>query len=396
MKWTRSVIPFVALATLVPGGRPRGLGEVATMRPMTLRPARVAPLLAFAVLALGAPGAPALAGAWPVARPADLGLRPEVLDGELTDLLGANKTGAALLAVKGKLVWEHYWNGFGPSSRFDVYSAAKAYVATAIGVLMDQGRLKIDDPACLYLTEWAGDERRNITIRHLLTMTSGLRLDYESFTTSENPTAATLSWPLERPPGTAWSYEQATAQAVGLIVQRVTGQQPIVFLRERILDAIGAVETDWLRSRQGDCLAWRSVLTSARELALFGQLYLNRGRWNGRQLLSEDFIRQATVNDPLLARVPTAPGQDDFRRRGYGWLMFVNTNGIWEGVDRQAYGFLGAYHNICLVDPPRELVFVRMVTPEAQGNHAEYENALDVTDKGTARVWRTVLSTFVR
>jgi CubicO group peptidase (beta-lactamase class C family) len=367
----------------------------------SLRPGpRLVTLIVLSVLPLAAcrehgSRAP-VGGAWPEARPADLGLRAEVLDGELTELLGANKTGAALLAVKGKLVWEHYWDGFGPSSRFDVYSAGKAYAATAIGVLMDEGKLKIDDPACLYLTEWSGDDRRKITIRHLLTMTSGLKLDYEGFTATENPTAATLGWPLERPPGTAWSYEQATAHAVGLIVQRVTGQQPIVFLRQRILNPIGAVETDWLRSRQGDCLAWRSVLTSAREFALFGQLYLNEGRWNGRQLVSAEFIRQATVNDPLLARVPTAPGQDDFRRRGYGWLMFVNTNGIWEGVDRRGFGFLGAFHNICLVDPSREFVFVRLVTPEEQKNHKDYENALDVTDQGTAKIWRTVLSAFGR
>ncbi len=332
---------------------------------------------------------------WPVAKPAEVGLDASVLDGELAGLLDANKTGAAVLAVKGKLAWEHYAPGFGPSSRFDIYSAGKAYIATAIGLLVDDGKLKIDDPACKYLPEWAGDQRKNITIRNLLTMTSGLKLDYEAYTDSVDPTAAMLGWPLERRPGTAWSYEQATAHAAGIIVRRVTGQQPIVFLRERVLNPIGAVETGWLRSQQGDCLGWRSVLTSARELALLGQLYLNKGKWNGRQLLSEGFIAQATVNDPLLARIPTAPKQDDFRRRGYGWLMFVNTNGIWEGVDRRGFGFLGAFHNICLVDPSRDFVFVRMVTPEAQKNHEAFNNALDVTDTGTARLWRTVLKAFV-
>lgn len=331
---------------------------------------------------------------WPTARPAEMGLKSEILEGALTDLLGANKTGAAVLAVRGKLVWEHYWDGFGPSSRFDLYSAAKAYAAAAIGLLMDDGKLKVDDPACKILTEWSGDERSRITIRNLLTMTSGLKLDFEGFAAATDPTAAALSWPLERQPGTAWSYEQATAQALCPIIQRLTGKQPIVFLRERLLDPIGAVETDWLRSRQGDCLTWRSVLASARELALFGQLFLNKGRWNGKQLLSESFIAQATRNDPLLAEVATAPGQEDFRRRGYGWLMFVNSNGIWEGVDRRAYGFLGSYHNICLVDPAREFVFVRLVTPEAQKNHSAYKNALDVTDKGTAQLWRTILSAF--
>ena len=257
---------------------------------------------------------------------------------------------------------------------------------------MDDGKLKLDDPASRYLKEWDTDDKRGITIRNLLTMTSGLKLDYRRFTNTPNPTEAMLNWPMEREPGTAWSYEQATSHALAIIVKRITGKQPIVFLRERILNAIGVVEADWLRSRQGDCLGWRSVLISARELAKFGQFYLNKGRWDGKQLLSESFIRQATVNDPLLQKIPVAPGQDDFRRRGYGFQMFVNTNGIFEGVDRQGYGFLGAYHNICLVDPVNEFVFVRMVTPEEQGHHDEYENALDVTDKGTAKIWRTVLS----
>jgi CubicO group peptidase (beta-lactamase class C family) len=329
-----------------------------------------------------------------VVPPEEMGMRSEVLNQELTELLGANKTGAACLLVNGKLVWEHYWNDFGPHSRFDIYSAGKAFTASAIGLLIDDGKLKVDDPACNILTEWADDGRKEITIRNLLTMTSGLKLDYTGFTSSHDPTVAMLNWPLERPPGTAWSYEQATSHALAIIVKRVSGKQPVVLLRERIFNSIGILEADWLRSRQGDCLGWRSVLISARELALFGQLYLNKGRWNGEQLLSEDFIDQATVNDPLLSAIPVADGQDDFRRRGYGWQMFVNTNGIFKGVDRSGYGFLGAYHNICIVDPSRNFVFVRMVTPEAQENHSDYENALDVTDEGTAKIWRIILSAF--
>jgi CubicO group peptidase (beta-lactamase class C family) len=346
------------------------------------------------VLLTAAGACGAWAAQWEKATPAGAGLKAGVLDGALADLLGANKTGAAVLAVHGKLVWERYWDGFGPDSRFDTYSAGKAYAAAAIGLLIDDGRLKVDEPACRTLTEWAADARSRITIRHLLTMTSGLKLDYQGFRTETDPVAATLRWPLAHEPGTMWAYEQATAQAICPIVRRLTGVQPIVFLRERILGPIGAVDTDWLRSRLGDCLTWRSVLCSARELALFGQLFLNRGRWRGKQLLSERFIAQATVNDALLAGIPTVPGQQDFRRRGYGWLMFVNTNGIWEGVDRRAYAFLGAFHNVCLIDPSRDFVFVRLVTPEAQENHAGYENALDVTDKGTAQLWRTILSAF--
>jgi CubicO group peptidase (beta-lactamase class C family) len=329
-----------------------------------------------------------------VAQLEDMGLKSEVLNQELTELLGANKTSAACLMVNGKLVWEYYWKDFGPQSRFDIYSAGKAFTGTAIGLLVDDGKLNVDDPACNILTEWANDGRKEITIRNLLNMTSGLKSDYRSFANMPDPTVAMLNWPLERPPGTAWSYEQATSHALSIIVKRVSGKQPIVLLRERIFNPIGIMEADWLRSRQGDCLGWRSVLINARELALLGQLYLNKGRWNGVQLLSEDFINQATVNDPLLSDIPVADGQDDFRRRGYGWQMFVNTNGIFEGVDKSGFGFLGAYHNICIVDPSRNFVFVRMITPEAQENHKEYSNALDVTDEGTAKIWRTILSAF--
>jgi len=329
-----------------------------------------------------------------VSQPEEMGLKSEVLNKELTELLGANKTGAACLIVNGKLVWEHYWKDFGPQSRFDIYSAGKAFTASAIGLLVDDGKLMVDEPACNILSEWYDDERKEITIRNLLTMTSGLKQDYSGFTHMPNPTEAMLNWPLERKPGTAWSYEQATSHALSIIVKRVSGKQPIVLLRERIFNSIGIVEADWLRSRQVDCLGWRSVLISAREMALFGQFYLNKGRWDGEQLLSEDFIDQAIVNDPLLSKIPVADGQDDFRRRGYGWQMFVNTNGIFEGVDKSGYGFLGRYHNICIVDPSRNFVFVRMVTPEAQVNHSEYENALDVTDAGTARIWRTLYSAF--
>ncbi len=329
-----------------------------------------------------------------VVSPEEMGMKSEVLKQELTELLGANKTSAACLFVDGNLVWEHYWKDFGPQSRFDIYSAGKAFTASAIGLLVDDGKLKVDDPACNILTEWANDGRQEITIRNLLTMTSGLKLDYSGFTNLPNPTDAMLNWPMERQPGTAWSYEQATSHALSIIVKRVSGKQPIVLLRERIFNSIGIMEADWLRSRQGDCLGWRSVLISARELALFGQFYLNKGRWNGDQLLSEDFIDQAIVNDPLLSSIPVADGQDDFRRRGYGWQMFVNSNGIFEGVDKSGYGFLGAYHNICIVDPSKNFVFVRMVTPEAQGNHSEYGNALDVTDEGTAKIWRIILSAF--
>jgi CubicO group peptidase (beta-lactamase class C family) len=279
-------------------------------------------------------------------------------------------------------------------------SIGKAYAAAAIGLLQDDGKLSVDDPACKYLPEWAGDGRKAITIRHLLTMTSGLRLDYELFNKQADPTAAALAWPLDHPPGEVWCYEQATAHALLPIILRVSGQQPIELLRDRILGPMGAASVGWRRAANGDCLTWRSVLTSARDLCRFGWLLHEGGAWNpgAPGLLSREFVSRMTSRDALAERARTDPRQQDYRRRSYGWMLFCNADGIWDGVGRRCFAPLGAYGNLCLVDVDKHFVFARMSTPEDFSDAApdanRLEDKLDVTDQGTSLAWRTVLKAF--
>ena len=305
-------------------------------------------------------------------------------------MLGDDKTGAAALAAGGKLVWEKYWRGLTPTTRFDTYSVGKAYAVAAIGVLVDEGKLQIDQPVCDFISEWKKDGRRDITVRHLLTMTSGLHLDFDSFNNAPDPNAATARWPLEHKPGAVYCYEQATAQALCPIITKITGKQPLDFVQERILTPIGATETGWLM-RGGNCTTWRSVLTSARDLCRFGQLWLQWGRWNGKQLLSENFIAHARMHDPLIEWAKNDDRQKDFRRRNWGWMLFVNVNNIWEGVAYGCFAFLGSHGNFCLIDIRNNFVFARLVTPE-NIDHTDLQNKLDVTDMGVAKLWRTVLS----
>jgi CubicO group peptidase (beta-lactamase class C family) len=331
---------------------------------------------------------------WPTATPEEAGFCSAGLDGELAQLLGDDKTGAAALVVGGKLVWEKYWRGHSATTRFDTYSAGKAYAAAGIGVLVDQGKLGIDQWACEVIPEWAEDDRREITVRHLLTMTSGLHLDYPAFSAEADPTAATLKWPLEHKPGTVYCYEQATAQAMGIIIERLTGKQALDFVQQKILTPIGATETMWMM-RGGHCTTWRSVYTSARDLCRFGQLWLQKGVWEGKRLLSENFIMQARMHDPIIEWARNDGRQADYRRRNWGWMLFANVNGIWEGVDYGCYAFLGAVGNFCLIDIRNDFVFSRLVTAEGV-DPAGLENKLDVTDKGVAQLWRTVLAARTR
>jgi CubicO group peptidase (beta-lactamase class C family) len=330
------------------------------------------------------------------ADPASVDVDRSILDGPLSRLLEANATRAAALVVGGRLVWERYWHGAGPATRFDTYSIGKAFTAATIGLLAADGALSLDDRASRFLPEWEGDARRDITIRHLLTMTSGLALHYDRFMAAPDATAATRAWPLMHRPGTTWSYEQATAHALVPIITRVTGRQPIDILRERVLLPMGAPDVGWARTGSGDCKGWRSVLASARDLCRFGELLLGRGRWKEKALLDAKFVGRMTAVDPVTAAAVADPPAHDSRRRGYGFLAFVNAGGLWPGVDPDAFALLGAFGNVCLVDPRHDFVFVRLVTPEGhdEDDDATYGNALDVADRGTARLWRAVLRAF--
>lgn len=337
---------------------------------------------------------------FPTADPASIGVDRRVLDGPLARLLARNATRAAALTVGGRLIWEHYWDGCTPATRFDTYSVAKTFTAAAVGLLDADGALSLDDRACRFLPEWAGDARRDITLRHLLTMTSGLALQFDRFTSAPDPTAAALAWPLVHRPGSVWCYEQAAAHALIPIIARASGQQPLELLQARVLGPLGAGAVGWARARDGDCLGWRSVLTSARDLCRFGGLLLGRGRSGGRALLPERFITSMARVDPVTAAARADPPRDDIRRRSYGLLVYVNAGGLWPGVGPDAFALLGAWGNVCLIDPAHDFVFVRLVTPEGrvgedgEPDRALFANALDLADHGTARLWRMVLRAF--
>jgi CubicO group peptidase (beta-lactamase class C family) len=329
------------------------------------------------------------------ADPASVGLDAGVLDGPLARLLAENHTRAAALVVRGRLVWELYRDGCDAATRFDTFSIAKSFMAAAIALLEADGLLSLDDPACRFLPEWAGDARRAITIRHLLTMTSGLALHYGRFTAAPDATAAALAWPLLRRPGARWCYEQAAAHALTPIVVRASGRQPLELLRERVLDPIGAGDVGWMRAGNGDCLGWRSVLASARDVARFGELLLARGRWGGQALLGERFVGRMIGGDPLTAAAAADPPREEPHRRAYGFLCWHNRGGIWPGVHADGFALLGAWGNSCLVDPRHDFVFVRLVTPEGRRpSPARDGNALALLDHGNARLWRAVLAAF--
>ncbi|MFT3771303.1 MAG: serine hydrolase [Minicystis sp.] len=152
-----------------------------------------------------------------------------------------------------------------------------------------------------------------------------------------------------------------------------------------------------MRAANGDCLGYRSLLATARDVCRFGELLLARGRWAGRALLDERFLGRMLAVDPITAAARADPPADEFRRRAYGFLVYLNRSGLWPGVDPDGFALLGAWGNTCLVDPRHDFVFVRLVTPAGRKpQHTLDANPLSETDHGNARLWRTVLRAFER
>ena len=148
-------------------------------------------------------------------------------------------------------------------------------------------------------------ERRAITIRHALMMASGLRWhedvpytdptnDEIVMTRSADPMGYVLSRPIAAPPGTVWRYNGGTTQVLGTIVQRATKQRLDDYARAVLFSPLGITDVEWLGNLAGVPSAASGLRLRPRDLAKFGSLYLHEGKWNGRQVIPADWVKEST------------------------------------------------------------------------------------------------------
>ncbi|WP_182912075.1 serine hydrolase domain-containing protein [Sphingomonas cavernae] len=287
---------------------------------------------------------------------------------------GYPDTRAIVVVQGGRIVAEQYAPGFDQNSRLLGWSASKSIAGTLVGLLVDDGVLKLDAPAPVPEWQAKGDPRRAITLRQLLTMSSGLRFveSYEPGNDSirmlfSAPDMAALaaSLPLDKAPGSAWSYSSGTTNILSAIVTRATGgslDEVTRFARKRLFEPAGmtsiVVEPDEAGVPVGSSYAY----ATARDWARFGLLYLNNGVTGKKRVLSRswvDFVRTPTKAAPR----PVYGGQF--------WLNLGDDEGdkrrIFRDLPRDTFMAMGHNHQIVAVVPSRDAVIVRLGwTPEGQ------------------------------
>jgi CubicO group peptidase (beta-lactamase class C family) len=288
---------------------------------------------------------------WLVAQPDAAGMNGEVLRGlapQFESWSDANLH-AALMVRHGRLVYEHYFTGndvawgtplgriaFDAGLRHDLRSITKSITSILFGVICDRGLIKsLDEPVFSYFPEYADlktPEKAQINLRHLLTMSAGLAwneyIPYSDPANSERRMMIApdrhryvLDQPSVRPAGAAYNYNSGLTALLGAIVEKVTGRPIDAFAKEALFEPLGIRDIEWIRYEDGAPHAG-GLRLRPRDLAKFGQLVLNGGKWNNRAIVSKAWIDESSS--------PHVHGEGLFFY-GYHWWLgrsFVNRQEI--------------------------------------------------------------------
>jgi CubicO group peptidase (beta-lactamase class C family) len=241
---------------------------------------------------------------WPVSTPVAEGLDPNLVAELYLEAAGLPTLYSALLIKNGKLVAEGYFNDGAVDQLSARMSVTKSYTSALVGVALDQGHLSsVDQKMMEFFPEMAGQvddpRKEQITIRDLLQMRAGypdeeIRLQYLDslvFTDNWHWIPRLDDFPLFNHPGTAFNYSNLTSHLLAIIAARAVGTDLRSYGQEHLFSAIDAEVGEWSSDADGYNFGCFEISFTARDMAKFGSLYLNDGRYNGKQVLSTDWVR---------------------------------------------------------------------------------------------------------
>lgn len=237
---------------------------------------------------------------------------PQASLDKITTYSQAHNSSALLVIHQGKLVSENYWQGATPQSTSNSMSLSKTVVALLIGIAIDEGQIDSElDPVAKYIPEWSEDERSKITLQDLLYMQSGLRNENNTDSLSSDLVqmyggtdvdAIALAVPAIKPPGQTFEYNNVNTQILGLVLERATGEEYADYLSSRLWQPLQANDAAiWLDRPQGSPKTFCCLFATAQDWGKIGQLFLNRGRVNGKQVVPSSWLDKMTQSslEPL-------------------------------------------------------------------------------------------------
>lgn len=253
-----------------------------------------------------------------------------------------------MLVRHGCVVAEGWWHPYAPQHPHMLFSLSKSFTSTAVGMAVQEGLLSVEDTVVSFFPKEAPAEiSENLAamrVRHLLTMSTGHAEDTTGrITQASNWVKAFLSLPVENPPGAPFVYNSGATYMLSAIVQKVTGQTLLDFLTPRLFEPLGFENPTWESCPRGINTGGWGLCIRTEEIARFGQLYLQKGVWNGQRLLSESWVEEATRK-----QVSNGDDENSDWAQGYGYQFWRCRHNIYRGD--------GAFGQYCIVMPDQDAV----------------------------------------
>ena len=298
------------------------------------------------------------------------------------DTLDNVKFESVMIMKHGEVLFEQWYNGAAPETPHAMWSVSKSFTAAAIGMLVDDGQIKVTDKVVDFFPDQLPAEQSDylkaMTIDNLLTMTCGheteapIRVVSAEVDTVKNWVEMFLAHPVTKEPGTWYCYNSIGTFMLSAIVQKVTGQKVNDFLNERLWQPLHILQPEWWENPDGiNCGGWGLNLKTE-DMAKFGQLFLQKGQWNGKQLISEAWVgEQSRYHVPS---VPAGTRPDEVEAKGltpencswvlgYGYQMWISPE--------ESYRADGAYGQYIFVWPAQDAVIT--ITASTQNLQAEQD-----------------------
>jgi CubicO group peptidase (beta-lactamase class C family) len=255
---------------------------------------------------------------WEVSTPEDEGMDAARLE-NVASYCEEHKCGAVVVTRHGRIVWERYWGGWDENSTDNSWSMAKSMTDALVGIAISEGKIEsVDESVADFIPEWRGTRKEEITLRNLLSMTSGLlwnedyyeESDIITMITSDDQTAYAIGRPRFHDPGDDWYYSSGDTQLFSAIIRAATGMEAGQYAQEKLFGPIGMKGARWDTDKAGHTVTYCCVYTTARNFARFGYLFLRDGRWNDKQVVPADWVKESIQ-----------PSQWENQGYGYFWWL---------------------------------------------------------------------------
>jgi CubicO group peptidase (beta-lactamase class C family) len=251
-----------------------------------------------------------------------------------------------MLVRHGHVVAEGWWSPYAAESPHALYSLSKSFTSTAVGLAIADGKLSLDDEVLKFFPDDAPSQPsanlKAMRVRDLLCMSTGHQTEPPR-TPAQPWTKSFLAHPVPNKPGTHFLYNTSATYMLSAIVQKVTGGTVLDYLKPRLFEPLGIEHPTWETSPQGITTGGYGLSIRTEDIARFGQLYLQKGKWQGKQLVPQMWVEAATARQTSNGSNPKSDWD-----QGYGYQFWRCRHGAYRGD--------GAFGQFCVVLPGQDAV----------------------------------------